>query len=374
MDNALFFWRSASSSLQLKPLAEPMECLSIILIVVFGSITTQPPMLVQSNYGSHGNFELVIPPGTGGLAHFWHNNDGPPDLTQPWIRSTTFGLDVGQIDSIGLIQSNLGSPGHLEVLARTGDHLLSFWRDETGWHGAFPVVAAGKVVTGISGNLALIQSRFGWQGNFELVVPLATGGLAHYSRINDDPAMPWSEPIVFGTDSGQVDAVALIESNFGIPGNLEVVARVGDRLIYFWRDPAGWHGSYPLMVDGQQVNGIAGNPALIQSNVGKQGNFELVVPLSSGIARFWRNNDDPTFPWFSLPTINISNIPEAGMVDTVALIQSTSVYPGSLQLVAHSITPRYDGNKPIDNGWILLWRDAGPAFAWSRPVSIVPGS
>jgi hypothetical protein len=43
MDNPLFFWRNVSSSLQLKPLAEPMECLSIILIVVFGSITTRPP-------------------------------------------------------------------------------------------------------------------------------------------------------------------------------------------------------------------------------------------------------------------------------------------------------------------------------------------
>src|SRR5258708_35364171 len=52
MDNPLFFWRSASSSLQLKPLTEPMECLSIILIVVFGAITTRLPIPSLSKLSS----------------------------------------------------------------------------------------------------------------------------------------------------------------------------------------------------------------------------------------------------------------------------------------------------------------------------------
>src|SRR5262249_40542112 len=44
----------------------------------------------------------------------------------------------------------------------------------------------------------LIQSIFGAQGNFEMVVSLSSGGLAHYWRNNDDPTLPWNGPFEFG--------------------------------------------------------------------------------------------------------------------------------------------------------------------------------
>ncbi len=87
-------------------------------------------------------------------------------------------------------------------------------------------------------------------GNFEMVVPLATGGLAHFWRVNDDPSLPWNGPIPFGS-SDAYDAVALIQSNFSRPGNdhgnLEVVARSGNRLDFYWREDAApftWHGPF----------------------------------------------------------------------------------------------------------------------------------
>ncbi len=43
-------------------------------------------------------------------------------------------------------------------------------------------------------------------------------------------------PNRFGANVGAVDAVSLIESNYG---NLEIVARIGDRLAHFWRDFTG---------------------------------------------------------------------------------------------------------------------------------------
>jgi hypothetical protein len=96
----------------------------------------------------------------------------------------------------------------------------------------------------------LIQSYFGIRGNFELVVPRATGGLASYWRNNDDvPNLPWSQPAVFGESLGTVDAVSLIQSNFGNPGNLEVIARVGNRLVSFWRDSGpsfAWGGPFEV--------------------------------------------------------------------------------------------------------------------------------
>ncbi len=47
----------------------------------------------------------------------------------------------------------------------------------------------------------------------------------------------------------------MIQSNFGTPGNLEVIARVGDRLVSFFRDsgPAfNWNG--PFLMDVLQAN------------------------------------------------------------------------------------------------------------------------
>ncbi len=102
---------------------------------------------------------------------------------------------------------------------------------------------------GVSGNPVLIQSRFGQKGNFELVVPSTGSGLLHMWRNNDYAGLPWSEPTPFGEGLGQVDAVTMIQSNYGSPGNLEVIARVGDKLYSLWRD-SHWHG-----------------PALVQSTV-----------------------------------------------------------------------------------------------------------
>ncbi|HXO43486.1 MAG TPA: hypothetical protein VN999_18695, partial [Thermoanaerobaculia bacterium] len=159
---------------------------------------------------------------------------------------------TGMIDAVTMIESNFDRPGNLEVVARIGGQLVFFWRDSGPnylWRGPSALISDGLTVTGVSGNPALIQSRFGNRGNVELVVPLAAGGLAHFWRDNDDPQLPWHGPYPFGRAAGVVDAVAMIESNFGNPGNLEVVARVGNQLVFFWRDSGPgfiWNGPTPI--------------------------------------------------------------------------------------------------------------------------------
>ena len=195
--------------------------------------------LIQGSSGAVGNFEMVTPSPFGGLAHCWRDNDAPG---LPWNGPTYFGS--GDVAAVSLIQSTFGDPGHLEVVARVGDQLFTYWRDHLPpfvWFGPFPLVG------GVSGNPALIQGSFGGVGNFELVVPLAGGGLAHYGRDNDAPGLPWSGATAFGAGVGQVDAVALLQSTFGDPGNLEVVARVGANLVLFWREVgAALHLAWPL--------------------------------------------------------------------------------------------------------------------------------
>lgn len=189
------------------------------------------PSLIQSRNGNKGNFDLVVPLSKGGFAHYWRNND---DSTLPWYGPFNFGSTTGVLyEAVTLIQSNFGNPGNLELVARSGDQLVCFWRDsgpEFKWSG--PII----IDKGVSGCPCMIQSKFGLKGNFELVVPLASGGLGYYWRDNDDADLCWHGPLMFGTRLGKVDAVTLIQSNFGSPGNLELVASSCGQLAFFWRD------------------------------------------------------------------------------------------------------------------------------------------
>jgi hypothetical protein len=145
---------------------------------------------------------------------------------------------------VPLAESNFGNPGNLELIARAGSQLHFFWRDSGPaftWNGPYPIIGD------VQGRPALLQSRFGRKGNFELVTPLVGGGLAHLWRNNDDPALPWNGPYPFGAGTGYYSAATMIQSNFGDPGNLEVVAQTGNLLAFFWRDSGPsfiWHGPY----------------------------------------------------------------------------------------------------------------------------------
>jgi len=311
--------------------------------------------MVQSTFGTKGDFELVVPNAEGGLAYCARDNDNTPSL--PWQGPIVFGKEVGHVDAVSLIQSNFGS-GNLEVVARVGDRLVHFWRDsgpDFTWHGPL------EFANGVSGNPALIQSRFGKRGNFELVVPLASGGIAHYWRSNDDPALPWLPTTVFGTELGNVDAVALIQSNFGQPrpGNLEVVARVGDDLIHFWRDSGPdltWRNN------GTFFSGATGIPGFIQGRFGNKGHFEVVTPVSKGgMVHLQRNNDAPSsFSWSVLEEFG------SGNVVAVSLLQSnftTSTNPNAPGPGDFEVAARVDGRTAH------YWRRDTSPFTWNGPTA-----
>ena len=190
------------------------------------------------------------------------------------------------------------------------------------------------------------------------MVPLASGGIAHYWRNNDDPAFPWYRGDVFAKNLGKVDAVALIQSNFGQPqpGHLEVVARVGNELIHFWRDDGPifkWSDNYPVKF----YHGATGIPGFIQGRFGNRGHFEVVTPVSKGgMVHLQRNNDEPaTFPWKEMESFG------SGNVTAVSLIQSNFTVspnprvpgPGNLEVAAR-----------IDGRTALYWRHDLSPFTW----------
>jgi hypothetical protein len=180
---------------------------------------------------------------------------------------------------VTLIQSTIG-PGNLDLVARATrgsddeSSLFFYGRDAAGWHGPQELQADGQPVTGVTGPPGCIQSTFGKQGNYELVVPLGDH-LAHYWRDNDSPDFPWHGPVRLPSlpapdgvlqplvPGGRFLGVTLIQSTIG-PGNLDLVARATrgsddeSSLFFYGRDAAGWHGPQELQADGQPVTGVTG--------------------------------------------------------------------------------------------------------------------
>ncbi|MCJ7516326.1 MAG: hypothetical protein MUO89_10290 [Dehalococcoidia bacterium] len=189
-----------------------------------------------------------------------------------------------------LIQSNFGTKGNFEVVVREGNQLRHYWRnnDDQG----YPWYPGPLFGSNVGSAPAMIRSNFGTKGNFEVVVKEGTQ-LRHYWRDNDASGFPWNQGPLFGSNVGS--APAMIRSNFGTKGNFEVVVREGNRLRHYWRnnDASGfpWNQG-PLFSDH-----ITEQPCLIQSNFGTKGNFELITKRGNCLVHFWRNNDASGYPW-----------------------------------------------------------------------------
>ena len=83
--------------------------------------------------------------------------------------------------------------------------------------------------------------------------------IIHFFRANDEPGTPWHKFAEL-PNSANASAVAMIESNIGTPGKFEVVARIGDALSTFFFDGAAlrWNGPFGIIDDGQPIPGATG--------------------------------------------------------------------------------------------------------------------
>ncbi|WP_437958752.1 alpha/beta hydrolase [Sorangium sp. So ce119] len=265
-----------------------------------------------------GALELVLPAADAPFGVEHHRRE---DAAGPWRHVATFARELGQVGAVSMIQSNFGDLGNLEAVARAGDRLAAFWcapAGEPSW--SEPRFFA----EGAAGDPALIQGASGGRGNFELVVPHVSGGIAHYHRDNDTAELVWRGPTIFGADLGRFEAAAMIQR----AGDLEVVARAGDRLLMFWRSPgagAAWQGPEEV------VSGVRGTPALFRSGSGGEGALELFSPLAGvGLAR-WCRSDGARGARFRGPTVFAT---ELGRCETVSAIESRPL--GRLELAVRA--------------------------------------
>jgi len=336
--------------------------------------------VVQGNFGTKGNFEAVLREGSQ-LVHYWRSNN---DSVLPWYRSVSFGNNVSSEPA--MIQSNFGNVGNLELVVKEGNKLRHYWRDNDApglpWHKG---ILFGDNVRSAP---ALIQSSFGNVGNFELVVrewggPTVGYKLRHYWRDNDASGLPWHKGILFGDNVRS--APALIQSSFGNVGNFELVVREWGgwqdyyKLRHYWRnnDASGlpWH-------KGILFGDHAGyTPAMIQSNFGNVGNFELVVREWGGsgtrykLRHYWRNNDASGLPWHKgasfgdhityQPSFIQGNFGYNGNFELLAKRgnclthfwrnNDASGFPWSEEIQTHTVVPLGRNPTPAENAKFLGW-------------------
>ncbi|MDQ6747050.1 MAG: hypothetical protein M3010_02930 [Candidatus Dormibacteraeota bacterium] len=214
-------------------------------------------LLVQGSSGHKGNFEVGVARLGGGFWQFWRDNDSP---TLQWHGPDLAMGTEGQVFDVGLVADRL-APEQLVAVRREGNELRCSTRGHVNVHGvvrprwgASQTLPGGGVCSGVAGFIQSVD-----QGNFEVVAPLASGGLGHWWRDNGVPARPWHGPAHI--TPGTFSACGLIQSD---GGHLEVVALRGGELLHFWRDPMHiWHGPTAIA-----SHGVSGQPGFIQAHDG----------------------------------------------------------------------------------------------------------
>lgn len=260
------------------------------------------------------------------------------------IRSSAF---PGPFSGAAIIPSGGGKFDM--VVAQTDSALAHFSYDVVaGWSGAtfLPGRAAGPP--------AFIQSRFGWAGNFEVVVPRPGGGLSHFWRDNDAGGV-WQEAVHRPAPDGAWSGVGLIHSSFG---NLEI-AGVKDGSLHFLSQngPGGvWSAAERVLMDGRSQ----GRPAFIQSTYGARGNFEVVVAkMNGGLAHYWKNNDYPNPAWNEGSAFGAAPNQLLYQFDNVTMFQSSY---GRLEAF---VTEKFSKGKA---SYKLIHYRSGLGRPWEGPI------
>ena len=185
---------------------------------------------------------------------------------------------------------------NFEMIRGDAPHIRHLWREGSApfaWHEATVLenpndTGAGAGCVGQPATTSTTYNR-----NFEIAYWELSGRLRHWWM--DQTVNDWHDNGVFGpTDTEGFPA--LIQSNYGAPGNLEVVVRRhGGLLQHWWREGAphfAWHDGGTI-TDGVKMSG----PSLVQANIGTQGNFYVVCVTQRGTMQLWWRDNDNGLVW-----------------------------------------------------------------------------
>ena len=193
--------------------------------------------------------------------------------------------------------SNGAAHRNFELVRSSAPRARHLWRQggENGdfsWHEAATLEnptdnSAGAGVIGMPAMTATTYER-----NFEAVYWELSGYLRHWWF--DQHAKVWNDGGRFG-DATTGGYPGFIQSDYGAPGNFEVVVRSNDgHLRHWWREGApgfAWHDGGAI-TSGVKMSG----PSLVQGSVGKHGNLYVVAVMDTGELQLWWRDDATDAP------------------------------------------------------------------------------
>lgn len=243
----------------------------------FGNDVSSFPTLTATTFNR--NFECVYTTTQNRLHHWWFSQN-----TKKWKDGGVFG-PTDAVGVAGFIQSNYNAPGNFEVVVRTKDGKLNHW-----WRigeGPWTWKDGGRFAGNVSlSGAALLQSRFGKRGNFELVCVLTSGKMEHWCRVNDNGSF-WKKGPTFG--SSVKSPPCMIEALFGAEdetdsGNFELCVAVGGKVQHWWRNNSGSLAWAHSATFGHHVKQVVG---LVQGSY--PFNLEVLVLRSDNkLQHYWR--------------------------------------------------------------------------------------
>ena len=84
-----------------------------------------------------------------------------------------------------------------------------------------------------------------------------------------------------------------------------------------------WRLVGPVRGEKGILDGVTGDPAMIQSTWGEPGNFELLVPVGGQVVHLFRNNQVAARPWIVVGSIEPPNHP-VGVAEEPQAIQASA--------------------------------------------------
>ena len=265
--------------------------MGIHFMLVVGYDDVQQAWIVRNSWGTGWGMN-----GYGLIAYGECNIDGPAKLglrntnPDPWSKR--------RLHSGNFFESGNG-PEHrnFEMVRGDAPRVRHLWRDGGSggftWHEAATLEDPSNIAAGAGcvGQPAATSTTF--NRNFEAVYWELSGRLRHWFM--DQLTKTWHDTGPFGPTDVE-GFPAFIQSNYGAPGNMEVVVRRRtSELVHWWRDsrpPYSWHAGV-VITSGVKMSG----PSLVQANIGKQGNLYVVCVTNRGTMQLWWRDDDKGTAW-----------------------------------------------------------------------------